>query len=97
MNWKTMTDLEIEKCIKTLCGHNTSVACITQLSDGQLISGSYDSTLKLWDLENGDIEKYNDESVEIFKDDKQKAITRILSHSNGQIIFVSNNRLRVLN
>ena len=35
-------------CINTLIGHTRGVSCIIQLSDGNIVSGSNDYTLKIW-------------------------------------------------
>jgi hypothetical protein len=34
-------------------GHTDSVSCVVQLADGRMVSGSLDSTLRLWDIESG--------------------------------------------
>ena len=36
-------------CINTLSGHNHWVKCLTQLSNGYIISGSQDNIIKIWD------------------------------------------------
>ena len=36
----------------TLTGHTGSVSCVAQLADGRIVSGSWDSSLRLW--ESGD-------------------------------------------
>ena len=35
-------------CERTLEGHSDDVNCLAQLSDGRVVSGSCDSTLKVW-------------------------------------------------
>jgi WD40 repeat protein len=40
----------------TLTGHEGYVRCLTVLSDGRLVSGSNDSTIKIWDAEKGKCE-----------------------------------------
>ena len=39
-------------CKMTLLGHTDTVRCL-QVNGSILISGSYDNTLKIWDLESG--------------------------------------------
>lgn len=34
-------------------GHTTQVSCIAFLGNGQMISGSYDTTLRIWDISTG--------------------------------------------
>jgi WD40 repeat protein len=40
------------KCIKKMEAHKKSIGCFCLLSDGYLASGSYDTTIKIWDLNN---------------------------------------------
>ena len=37
----------------TLTGHTSDVNALTVLSDGSLVSGSDDNTIKIWDIKNG--------------------------------------------
>ena len=46
-------DLESKTCLKTLCGHTNTVICLEVLTNGQLISGSFDKSIKVWNTENG--------------------------------------------
>jgi len=39
--------------IKTLTGHTSDANALTVLSDGSLVSGSNDNTIKIWDVKNG--------------------------------------------
>ena len=34
-------------------GHDGGITCTTELSDGRVLSGSYDKTLKVWDPQYG--------------------------------------------
>jgi WD40 repeat protein len=40
-------------CLSTLRGHTRSVSCVFELSDGRLVSGSFDCTLRLWNVSSG--------------------------------------------
>lgn len=39
------------KCISTLTGHTDFIYCLIELSTGELVSGSYDKTIKIWNKE----------------------------------------------
>jgi WD40 repeat protein len=41
------------KCAKTWTGHTDWVNCVMQLADGRVCSGSYDKTIKIWDVGTG--------------------------------------------
>jgi len=41
------------ECYKTLEGHQDGVRCLLLLPDGNLASGAYDNTVRLWDLGSG--------------------------------------------
>ena len=38
--------------LSTLQGHENSIRCIEELSSGELVTGSQDSTIRIWDLKN---------------------------------------------
>jgi WD40 repeat protein len=40
------------KCSQTLQGHSYSVLCLTELSNGDIASGSFDKTIKIWRKDN---------------------------------------------
>ena len=44
-------------CIKTLDGHTEKIVSLIELSSGKLASGSYDSTIRIWDIYNNREEK----------------------------------------
>jgi len=37
------------QCVSTLKGHTKNVSCVTVLPNGCIVSGSRDSTLRIWD------------------------------------------------
>jgi len=46
----TDANINSEKCIKTLRGHDCLVTCITNLGDDIIASGSGDETIKIWKI-----------------------------------------------
>ena len=42
-------------CIKTLTGHRGEILTIKSFQNDKLLSGSDDKTIKVWDLENGEL------------------------------------------
>ena len=44
------------KCLKTLSGHDEKIVCVTELYIGKIATGSYDNTIKIWNLD-----RYNQE------------------------------------
>ena len=38
---------------RTLKGHTKDVICVMQLADGRVCSGSFDQTMKIWDVSSG--------------------------------------------
>ena len=37
-------------CIKILSGHTEKIVCLIEMSSGKIASGSYDNTIRIWDL-----------------------------------------------
>ena len=37
-------------CIKTFEGHNNKIVSLIELSTGEIVTGSYDATIKIWDI-----------------------------------------------
>ncbi len=48
-----LSKIKTLKNIKTLKGHSDSVGSVNMLPNGHVISGSQDSTLKVWDIDKG--------------------------------------------
>ena len=61
-------ELESRKCIKTLFGHKSSVACIKNVFNDKLISGDKSGLVKIWKIESGEcIKTINAHSLTIRK------------------------------
>ena len=45
------------KCTKTLEGHSEKIVSLLELHSGRLASGSYDRTIRIWDLNNSEKEE----------------------------------------
>ena len=43
-------NVEEGKCLKTLEGHTSAVYCIEVLDNGEIVSGSDDKTIRIWNL-----------------------------------------------
>ena len=41
-----------DPCVKVLNGHTSSVSSVVKLNETTIVSGSYDGTLRIWDLLN---------------------------------------------
>ena len=41
------------RVLQPLQGHTSFVRCVAAMSEGRVISGSYDKTIKLWDVDEG--------------------------------------------
>ena len=39
------------KCLKTLSGHEDKIVCVIELYIGKIATGSYDNTIKIWNLD----------------------------------------------
>ena len=53
-------------CIKSLGGHTNKIVSLIELNSGKLISGSYDSTLRIWDLNSEKEEKIINTKCKVF-------------------------------
>ena len=50
INYNEISTLNSFKCLKTIHGHNDKIVCVTELSMGKIATGSYDNTIKIWNL-----------------------------------------------
>ena len=71
-------DLEFGTLKKTLTGHIDSVYALTTLSNGDLVSGSWDNTIKIW---NG-----NDLSLKKTLTGHTDAVRALTTLSNGYLV-----------
>jgi len=54
----TIWDIEIDKCIGRFIGHENNITSIAISSNGKkIISGSFDKTIKIWDIQNATLPK----------------------------------------
>ena len=53
-------------CIKTIEGHKDKIVYLIELASGKIASGSYDNTIKIWDLDTGKQENIIKESGRVF-------------------------------
>ena len=54
------------KCINSFEAHKDKIACIIELNSGKIATGSYDSTIKIWNLEPINCEKTITEIGNVF-------------------------------
>ena len=68
--------------LHTLRGHKRVINCIEELSSGELVTGSRDSTIRIWDLKNNI-------SLRVLKQHTNWVLC-VKEHSNGQLLSGSN-------
>lgn len=58
-NWQHDQDMECfqGECVKTFEGHNGVVSSIVLMQDGKLCSGSYDGSIKVWNVQTGNVRR----------------------------------------
>jgi len=61
--WKIKSGQQIE-CELTLKGHTSYVSCIDVLQDGRIVSGSHDTTLKIWKLQTDVLKQYSSDKID---------------------------------
>lgn len=78
------------QCIKTIIGHHTAVRCVAISPDRQfLVSGSDDSTIKIWDLTSGNLIR-TIEWKKIWGESEASWVTGIAIAPDNQTIASSN-------
>jgi guanine nucleotide-binding protein subunit beta-2-like 1 protein len=87
VSWKLGSDGDsLGKPYRRLTGHSHFVSDVTLSSDGQYaLSGSWDGTLRLWDLEAGQTKK-------LFSSHKKDVLSVAFSADNRQIVSGSRDR-----
>ena len=50
MDWRNGT----VRCEMALTGHTHTVSCVAQLSDGRIVSGCNERSLRVWDVSTGE-------------------------------------------
>lgn len=83
-----------EECVHVLDGHQEAVTCVIQLRDGRILSGSEDTTIRLWAIE-GDY-KFQPRMVGLHKVNNTKSIEghtralwQMLELSDGNVATAS--------
>ena len=77
------TELKNEKnkftCIKTLSGHTNKIVSLIELESGKLVSGSYDNTIRIWDINdkngNEEVIKENERILSLLEFEKNKLLS----------------------
>ena len=64
-------------CIKTFTGHKEKIVSLIELSSGELATGSYDYTIRIWNMENKKEDKIINESGKVFS---------LLEFENGKLL-----------
>ena len=71
-------------CKKTLLGHTEKVVSLIELDSGKIASGSYDDTIRIWDLDSGKQDLIIKESGRVFcllEFEKNKILTGVSDNS----------------
>ena len=91
-------DIKNYQLIRKLSGHTDIILALDNTSDGYLLSGSMDCTIRMWDLNSGDCIKVLDmfESVNCIKFVKENMILISLGKSN-EIQVYDMNKNRIIN
>ena len=88
-NGVTFLNKNYFKCFKTFSGHNEKIVCITELLIGKIATGSYDNTIKIWNLNS-----YNEEIT--IKEEGN--VLCLLEFENGMLLSGTNqNNINLFN
>ena len=79
------------KCINTLNGHNDKIDCVTELCIGKIATGSYDNTIKIWNLNSS----YKECEITI---NEEGRVLCLLEFENGMLLSGTNkNNINLFN
>ena len=77
------------RCMKTISGHDAKIVCITELYIGKIATGSYDNTIKIWN-----INRYNQEKTI----NEEGNVLCLLEFENGMLLSGTNkNNINLFN
>ena len=68
------------ECLNVLYGHAGAIYSLCVLSTGVLVNGSVDTTIKLWDLETGEI-------IETLEEHKESVMSLCASAAASAAVF----------
>ena len=76
--------------LSTFRGHENTIRCIEELSSGELVTGSYDSTIRIWDLKNNIPLRVLKQHTDIVFCVKEHSSGQLLSGSKDHSVCVWN-------
>lgn len=86
----TVMSQNFSSTLFTLFGHTNGVNCLKILSDGRLASGSYDGTVRIWNLASGTLDMTFDTGGIVYTDSIDLLPNGYLISGSGNGIFVWN-------
>lgn len=76
-------------CIKTLEGHSEKIVSLIELSSGQIVTGSYDNTIRIWNV--------NYDKVDIIIEAKSRILCLLEIEKNSILCGTSDNLIKLYN
>ena len=77
------------KCIKTLEGHTEKIVSLIELSSGQIVTGSYDNTIRIWNV--------NYDKEDIIIEEKSRILCLLEFEKNNLLCGTSENLINLYN